>query len=251
MSQHVEKEVATLWQQTLPMLPSCLFEVMRAEVKLIHLNVCNLKKKIKDVRVDDIMKRANMLSLNETHLSGDDHLSVDMLMLPDGMVMVRSDHSTFGVGVALLIGNHLHPKKLTILSTCEIAAGTMDQPFELLLLSVYCSPTTPVADFTAQMLKTISRFKTASMCIIGDFNEDVSKMANTYCYSLLQQHGLKEVNTKPTQDSGTVIDHIYITPDIQAVTDVSDCYCSDHDYVLVWYIFKFAKCTLIGHVSTQ
>ena len=70
------------------------------------------------------------------------------------------------------------------------------------------------------------------MCIIGDFNEDVSKMANTYCCSLLQQHGLKQVVTKPTWDSGTVIDHIYITPDIQAVTDVSDCYYSDHDYVL-------------------
>ena len=57
-------------------------------------------------------------------------------------------------------------------------------------------------------------------------------MANTYCYSLLQQHGLKQIVTKPTWDSGTVIDHIYITTDIQAVTDVSDCYYSDHDYVL-------------------
>ena len=81
-----------------------------------------------------------------------------------------------------------------------------------------------MADFTAQMLKTISKFNTASMCIIGDFNEDLSKMANTYCYSLLQQHGPKQIVTKPTHDSGTIIDHIYITSDIQAVTDVSDCY---------------------------
>ena len=57
-------------------------------------------------------------------------------------------------------------------------------------------------------------------------------MANTYCCSLLQQHGLKQIITKPMQDSITVIDHIYITPDIQAVTDVSACYYSDHDYVL-------------------
>ena len=70
------------------------------------------------------------------------------------------------------------------------------------------------------------------MCIIVDFNEDVSKMPNTYCCSLLQQHGLKHIVTKPTQDSGTVIDHIYITPDIQAATGVSDCYYSDHNYVL-------------------
>ena len=70
------------------------------------------------------------------------------------------------------------------------------------------------------------------MCIIGDFNEDVSKVANSYCCSLLQQHDLKQIVTKATWDSRTVIDHIHITPDIQAVTDVSDCYYSDHNYVL-------------------
>ena len=70
------------------------------------------------------------------------------------------------------------------------------------------------------------------MCIIGDFNEDVSKMANTTCCSLLQQHGPKQIVTKPTLDSGTVNDHRYITPDIKAVTDVCDYYYSDHNYVL-------------------
>ena len=154
------------------------------------------------------MKRANILSLNETHLGGDDHLSVDMLMLPDDMLIIRSDHNNFGGGTALVIGNHLHPKKLTIHSTCEMAEVTIDHPFELVILSVYHSPTTPVADFTAQMLKTISQFKTASMCNIGDFNEDVSKMANTYCCSLLQQHSLEQIVTKPTWDHGTIINHI-------------------------------------------
>ena len=72
-----------------------------------------------------------------------------------------------------------------------MVAATIYHPFELVILLVYHSPTTPVADFTVQMLKTISQFKTASMCIMGDFNEDMSKRANTYCCSLLQQHGLK------------------------------------------------------------
>ena len=47
VSQHVEKEMAHLWQHKLPKLPSCLFEEMPTEVKLVHLNVCNLKKKLK------------------------------------------------------------------------------------------------------------------------------------------------------------------------------------------------------------
>ena len=84
-----------------------------------------------------------------------------------------------------------------------MAAATVDHPLELVILSVYHSPTTPVADLTAQMLKTISQFKTASMCTIGDFNMDVSKMAYTYCCSLLQQHGLKQIVTKPVELSMT------------------------------------------------
>ena len=56
------------------------------------------------------MMRANIISLNETHLSGNDHLSVDMLMLPDDMLVIRSDCNNFGSGVDLPIGNHLHPK---------------------------------------------------------------------------------------------------------------------------------------------
>ena len=99
---------------------------MPTEIKLVHLNVCSLKNKIEDIRVDDIMKKANILSLNETHLSADDHLSVDMLMLPDDMLIIRSNLNKFGGGVALLIGNHLHPKNLTIHSSCEMAASTID-----------------------------------------------------------------------------------------------------------------------------
>ena len=37
---------------------------------------------------------------------------------------------------------------------------------------------------------------------------------------------------KPTHDSGTIIDHMYVTNSVKIVTDVTDCYYSDHDYVL-------------------
>ena len=140
--------MAHFWQHTLPMLSPCLFEEIPAEVRLVHLNVCNLKTKTEDIRVADIMNRANILLLNETHLIDDDHLSVGMLMLPDDMLIVRSDSNNFGCAVAQLIGNNLHPQKLTINSACEMAAATIYHPFEQVILSVYSSPTTPVADFT-------------------------------------------------------------------------------------------------------
>ena len=93
--------------------------------------MCNLKKKIEDIRVDDIFKRANTLLLNETYLSGHDHLSVDMLMLPDDILIVRSDHNNLGGSVVLLIDNHLNPQKLTINSTCVEGCSYNLSPFSI------------------------------------------------------------------------------------------------------------------------
>ena len=44
--------------------------------------------------------------------------------------------------------------------------------------------------------------------------------------------GFKQVVTKPTCDSGTLIDHVYVSTSLKVDTDVSDCYYSDHDLVL-------------------
>ena len=44
--------------------------------------------------------------------------------------------------------------------------------------------------------------------------------------------GFKQMVMKPTRDTGTLIDHIYTNEKLHIQTDVSDCYYSDHDYVL-------------------
>ena len=39
--------------------------------------------------------------------------------------------------------------------------------------------------------------------------------------------------SKPTHDSGTIIDHVYVSQTINTMqTDVADCYYSDHDFIL-------------------
>ena len=45
-------------------------------------------------------------------------------------------------------------------------------------------------------------------------------------------HGFTQMVTKPTRDSGTLLDHVYVTSKVAITTDVNDCYYSDHDYVL-------------------
>ena len=39
--------------------------------------------------------------------------------------------------------------------------------------------------------------------------------------------------SKLTHDSGTIIDHVYLSHTVNTMwTDVTDCYYSDHDFIL-------------------
>ena len=82
------------------------------------------------------------------------------------------------------------------------------------------------------MLEIISLFDDMKVCIIEDFNEDILLTEDTTFCSAMKLKQLKEMVSKPTHDSGTLIDHVYTSDDLIVKTDVSDCYFSDHDYVL-------------------
>ena len=55
MSEHVEKEMRRLRKNILPQMPSNLFKDVPGGVKLLHLNIGNLKRKIEDIEGDDIL----------------------------------------------------------------------------------------------------------------------------------------------------------------------------------------------------
>ena len=79
MSEHVEKEMKRLRQNILPQMPSNLFHDIPGGVKILHLNIGNLKRKIEAIKDDDIFKNSHIISLNETHLEHSDTLSPDMM----------------------------------------------------------------------------------------------------------------------------------------------------------------------------
>ena len=83
------------------------------------------------------------------------------------------------------------------------------------------------------MLEIIAQFQHIPTCIVGDFNEDVSITSNTHCCAMLRSQAFKQMVSKPTHDSGTIIDHVYVSQTINTMqTDVADCYYSDHDFIL-------------------
>ena len=55
VSEHVEKEMKRLRQNILPQMPSNVFTDMPGGVKILHINSGNLKRKMEDIKDDDIV----------------------------------------------------------------------------------------------------------------------------------------------------------------------------------------------------
>ena len=90
-------------------MPSNLFHDIPGGVKILNLNIGNLKRKIEDIKDDDIFKNADIISLNETYLGHSDTLAPDMMGISKDMLIVHCDHNNRGGGVALIVNKNLHP----------------------------------------------------------------------------------------------------------------------------------------------
>ena len=78
-------------ENILPQIPSNLFYDVPGGVKLLHINVGNFKRKIEDMKNDDIFQNADIISLNETHLGHSDTLTPDMIGISKDMFIVHCD----------------------------------------------------------------------------------------------------------------------------------------------------------------
>ena len=108
----------------------------------------------------------------------------------------------------------------------------------MIIVLVYRPPSTPLDVFTNHMLEIIAQFQHVPTCIVGDFNEDVSITSNTCCCAMLRLQAFKQMVNKLTHDSGTIMDHVYVSQTVNTMqTDVTDFYYSDHDFVYVLYLF--------------
>ena len=63
-----------LRKNTFPQMPSNIFQTIAGGVKLLHINIGNLKTKIADIKNDTIFQNADIIALNETHLGHTDTL---------------------------------------------------------------------------------------------------------------------------------------------------------------------------------
>ena len=91
VSEHAEKEMKGLRKNILPQMPSNLFHDVPGGVKILHLNMGNLKRKMEDTKDDDIVKNSHIISLNETHLGHSDILAPDMRGISKDVLIVHCD----------------------------------------------------------------------------------------------------------------------------------------------------------------
>ena len=162
-----------------------------------------------------------------------DQFDSNMLNLGEHMQIYCKDRDMYSGGVAIVINKKLHPQEICIETTCELVSVRICVPEDIVLICVYQLPSTSMCSFAKEMNEIIKLFEGTELCIIGNINEDVSLSENRKCCSLFKSKGLYQLVTKPTCDSGTLIDHVYTRRTLQIKTDVSDCYYSDHDFVLV------------------
>ena len=173
---------------------------------------------------DDIFQNADIIALNETHLRHSDTLTPDMIGLSQDRFIVCCDHNNRGGGVALIINTNLNPKHIRMQTILEIVVVQISEPMQIIVISVYRTPSTPLDVFINGILEVIAQFQNVPICVVGDLNEDVSITSNTCCCTMLKLHGLQQMIKKPTHDSGTIIDHVYVSHTLNTVqTDVTDC----------------------------
>ena len=196
VSEHVEEEMKRLRKNILPQMLSNLFQNVPGGVKLLHLNIGNLKTKIADIKNDDMFQNADIITLNETHLQHSDTLTPDMIGLSQDRFIVHCDCNNMGGGVALIVNTNLSPKQIRMNTILDIVAVQISEPIQMIVISVYSQPSTPIDVFMNNMLDIIAQFQNVPRCIVGDFNEDVSITSNTHCCTMLSLQGFQQMISK-------------------------------------------------------
>ena len=155
-----------------------------------------------------------------------------MIGLSQDRFIVQCDCNNRGGGVALIVNTNLNPKHIRMNTILEIVVE-ISKPMQMIIISVYRLPSTPIDVFINSMLEIIAQFPNVPICVVGDLNENVLITSNTHCCTMFRLQGLKQMINKPTHDSGTILDHVYVSHTLNTIqTDVTDCYYSDHDFTL-------------------
>ena len=93
-----------------------------------------------------------------------------MIGLSQDRFIVCCDCNNRGGGVALIINTNLNPKQNRMQTILEIVVVQISAPMEIIVISVYRPPSTPIDVFINGMLEVIAQFQNVPICVVGDLN---------------------------------------------------------------------------------
>ena len=122
VSPSVAGEMDWLHKNVLPKIPQNLFHSIDKQLKIVHLNVRNILTKLHDMRNEDILKQADIICVNETHMSEHDKLTPEMMNITENFIIFWKDRNKNGGGVAVIVNETLNPDHIPIDTHCEVVA---------------------------------------------------------------------------------------------------------------------------------
>ena len=234
VSQSVDEEMNHLNRPMLPCIPDPRISTVdrNTHVILTHINVCSLYAKEADIKCDTVYKHANVLCFNETFLSCSSDVNLEMFGLDGAYETFHNDRDGKSGGVMMLVHLSFKPKCIMTTSHLEVVIVKLDTGcIPVYIISAYRSPQCSVAAWISEMQHLLSLYLSQKVCVVGDMNEDIIVESPTPIHKMFTGLGFTQHVNTPTCDSGTLIDHIYTSNMVNhnIVTEVLDCYYSDHD----------------------
>ena len=138
--------------------------------------------------------------MNETHLRHSDILTPDMISISRDVLIVHCDCNNKGGCVAPIINKNLNPKQIRMNTILKINVVKISEPIQMIVVSVYRPPSTPIDVFMNHMVEIIAPFQHVPTCIVGDLNEDVAITSNTQCCAMFRSQAFKQMVSKPTYE---------------------------------------------------
>ena len=201
------------------------------EFKLLCLNIFRLKKHFEDIaRTVQATSSLSVICLQETWLGDGDN--VDMFQLPNMKLNVNSKGS--GRGLATYYDDQFEVTDSVGAASCQITKITSHKTE---VINVYRSKDCCMKDFISMIFKLIDNTdKSKHLILCGDVNiKYTEETTNIFVRKMIDEYNFKQLVTKPSQDRGNIIDHVYVSPGLQGRVEVDKTclYYSDHDLLTI------------------
>ena len=143
-------------------------------VILTHLNVCSLYTKDADIKCDIVYKYANVLCFNETYLSPDCAVNLEMFGLDDAYETFCNYRDGKGGSIMMVVHSCFKPKHIMTTSHLEVVIVKLDTDcVPVYVISSYRSPWCSVTVWISEMKHLLSLYSSQNVCVVGDMNEDI------------------------------------------------------------------------------